>query len=260
MSKLAAELQRLEMERCTGILRAGDGAFHLVSGMVAAADCRRTPGLERLAVAAGVASAADLLRARTGSPHELTGVPRLESLALLSVFDAAYLLLATPSAPEFQPAPPHWLAAACHIPPRALVRECARRGDPAAGPWPVDLIDRAPVVPVHRIRRRRLVLTGGQVEVLAAADARRTIAALARELGRTTYGCLLAVRALTAAGLIEPPLPAAITEPAPPARPETERLPRRHARHAAPDPVPNRWAPVDHNTLIRLRAALEGLA
>ncbi|PPJ15304.1 hypothetical protein C5E44_20440 [Nocardia nova] len=48
--------------------------------------------------------------------------------------------------------------------------ECARRGDPEAGPWPAELVARTPVVPVRRARRRRIALTGGQAEVLAAAD------------------------------------------------------------------------------------------
>ncbi|MFG3519260.1 hypothetical protein ACGF5S_03275 [Nocardia nova] len=51
-----------------------------------------------------------------------------------------------------------------------LVHECARRGDPEAGPWPAELVARTPVVPVRRARRRRIALTGGEAEVLASAD------------------------------------------------------------------------------------------
>ncbi|WP_405181378.1 hypothetical protein OG225_09725 [Nocardia sp. NBC_01377] len=205
--ELAGELRRLEREERTGTLRAGDGTFHLAGGAIAFVDCRRTTGLDRLVVDSGVVSAEDWHRAGAGDAGKLVGRPRLEALAMLSVYDAAYFLLASPSVPEFRPAPAHWLAPVCRIPPRELVRECARRGDQESGPWPADLVDRAPVVPVRAGRRRRRALPCGQAEVLAAADSRRSVAGIARALGRTTYGCLVAVRDLTAAGLIEAPVP-----------------------------------------------------
>ncbi|WP_280493659.1 hypothetical protein [Nocardia asiatica] len=273
--ELAVALRRLEKEGRTGVLHAGDGAFHLAEGAIVSADCGRTTGLDRLVVEAGVATAEDWRRAGSGDPGRVLGRPRLETLAMLSVFDAAYFLLATPVVPEFRPAPPHWLAPVCHITPRVLMQECARRGDPESGPWPADLVDRAPVVPVRRVRRRRVMLTGGQAEVLAAADARRSIAGIGRELGRTTYGCLVAVRDLTAAGLIEPPAgksvpvaaePAVLAEvagePAAVARAAAEpgRLPRRRGRHSAPVTVAERVEPPDRDLLVRLQAALEELA
>ncbi|MGV9749418.1 hypothetical protein [Nocardia farcinica] len=208
---LAVALRRLEQEGRTGVLRAGDGEFHLADGVIASAHCCRATGLDRLVVAAGVATPEDWQRAGAGDPSRVLARPQLETLALLSVYDAAYFLLASTAEPEFRPAPPHWLAGVCHVRPRELVRECARRGDPESGPSPAELVDRVPVVPVRRVHRRRVVLTAGQVEVLAAADARRSITDIARDLGRTTYGCLAAVRELTAAGLLE----------APGARPET---------------------------------------
>ncbi|WP_067693408.1 hypothetical protein [Nocardia jejuensis] len=264
--ELEAELQRLESERLTGVLRAGDGAFHLTEGTITSADCRRTIALDRLAVEAGVLTAEDWRKAETGDAGALLTRPRLETLAVLSVYDAAYFLLSSSSKLEFRPAPPHWLAPVCHIPPHALVREFARRGDPQSGPWPAELVDRAPVVPVRRIRRKRLALTGGQTEVLAAADGRRNVATIARDLGRTTYGCLVAVRDLTAAGLIEPPSPMSIaagdpvvesvasvaTGPTPPLR--------RRQRPVLSVPAADRWQPVDPDVLVRVRAALEGLA
>jgi hypothetical protein len=130
-------------------------------------------------------------------------------------------------------------------------------------------------VPVRRVRRRRLVLTGGQAEVLAAADARRSVAGIGRELGRTTYGCLVAVRDLTAAGLIEPPAGISVPVAARPVAPEPVtdepvavaavsadpgRLPRRRGRHSAPVPVAERSEPPDRDLLVRLQAALEELA
>ncbi|MET8649291.1 hypothetical protein [Nocardia aurea] len=294
--ELAGELRRLEREERTGTLRAGDGTFHLAGGAIAFVDCRRTTGLDRLVVDSGVVSAEDWQRAGAGDAGKLVGRPRLEALAMLSVYDAAYFLLASPSVPEFHPAPAHWLAPVCRIPPRELVRECARRGDQESGPWPADLVDRAPVVPVRAGRRRRRALPCGQAEVLAAADSRRSVAGIARALGRTTYGCLVAVRDLTAAGLIEAPVPQRAVEPAgdlrdgdlrdsdtldaaptDEARWNTERviagqvavapggvmttpLPRRRVRSAVPESVRDRWEPVDRDVLTRILAALEELA
>ncbi|MDO3647505.1 hypothetical protein [Nocardia mangyaensis] len=236
---LAEELHRLEDQGSTGVLRTGDGEFHLVRGAIASAGCRRTIGLDRLVVEAGVATAEDWRRAGAGDPGPLLHRPRLETLALLSVFDAAYFLLASPGEPEFRPAPEHWLSPVCRVAPRAVVHECARRGDREWGPWPADLVAAVPVVPARRVRRNRVVLTGNQAEVLAAADTRRSVAEIARDLGRTTYGCLVAVRDLTAAGLIEAPEPietVAVTETV--GAIETVPVPRT-GRHLAlaPEPV-----------------------
>lgn len=258
--ELADELRRLEDEGSTGVLHAGDGVFHLAEGAITSATCRRTTGLDRLVVEAGVASAEDWQRADDGDPGPMLGRPLLETLALLSVFDAAYFLLATPVVPEFRPAPPHWLSAVCHVRPRALVRECARRSDPGSGPWPAELVDRAAVVPVRRVRRRRVVLTGSQAEVLAAADTQRSITGIARDLGRTAYGCLQAVRDLTQAGLIEPPLGAARSGDHVPVTAENPAPLRRRIRQTTPEAPPDEWEPVDQELLVRLRAALEELA
>ncbi|UFS97231.1 hypothetical protein [Nocardia huaxiensis] len=343
--ELAIELQRLENERRTGVLRTGDGAFHLADGAIACVDCRRTTALDRLVIAAGVASADAWQRAATGDPSAIlhphtesgparpvpidpdlgaapsrsasgefgavpplpapdrpegeiprsTGIlgalgharttaalttarqaaatavltpfrPRLETLVLLSIFDAAYLLLATETIAEFEPAPAHWLAELCPVAPRVVLHECDRRGALDSGPWQTDLVDRAAVVPARRIARSRVVLTAGQAEVLAAADARRSVTAIARTLDRTAYGCLQAVRDLTAAGLIEPPAPAPasilsgapeITEPTPGG---PGPLPRRRVRQAALTPAPDSWVPADRDMLLRLRAALQELA
>lgn len=255
---LAEELHRLEDQESTGVLRAGDGEFHLVRGAIASAGCRRTIGLDRLVVEAGVATAEDWRRAGAGDPGPLLHRPRLETLAVLSVFDAAYFLLASPGKPEFRPAPEHWLSPVCRVAPRAVVHECARRGHRECGPWPAELVAAVPVVPARRVRRNRVVLTGNQAEVLAAADTRRSVAEIARDLGRTTYGCLVAVRDLTAAGLIEAPEPVETVEPitAMPVQrtgrhlalaPEPVEVPVRH-RHSTPEspavPVLPRRIPV----------------
>ncbi|ONM48668.1 hypothetical protein [Nocardia donostiensis] len=256
---IAQELQRLAAERSTGVLRTRDGAFHLADGAIAAADCRRTPGLDRLAVEAGVATSEEWQRAVAGETGRMLERPQLEALALLSVFDAAYFLLSAADVPEFQPGPAHWLAAVCRVTPSALIRECARRGEPESGPWPAELVSRVPVVPVRRVRRRRVVLTGGHAEVLAAADSRRSITEIARDLGRTAYGCLEAVRDLTAAGLIEPPATTAGSAAARTGAPDAPLLHRRR-RPAVAIPAPDQWEPVDHDLLVRVRAALEELA
>ncbi|MFI6866952.1 hypothetical protein [Nocardia sp. NPDC050406] len=257
---LADEMRRLENDHSTGVLRVGDGAFQFVDGAVVFAECRRTTGLERLVVEAGVATADEWRRASAGELGDLRGRPRLEALTVLSIFDAAYFLLASSAIPEFRAAPAHWLAPVCRIAPHTLVEECARRGNPESGAWPASLVDRAPVIPARRVRRQRVVLTAGQAEVLATADTGRSISGIARDLGRTTFGCLVAVRDLTAAGLIEPPVPVVLTGPVPTSA-ETESGPRlrRRTRPAAAMPLPDRWEPVDREVLVRLRAALEEL-
>ncbi|WP_433659794.1 hypothetical protein ACQPW1_45125 [Nocardia sp. CA-128927] len=255
--ELVEELRRLEIEKRTGVLFVDDGAFHLTEGAVTSAECLRTSGLARLVMEAGVATAEDWRLAEGGHPEQVLERPQLETLALLSVFDAAYFLLTSPSIPEFRPARPHWLATVCRITPQALVQECVRRGDPAATPWPAILVDRVPVVPVRR-GRRRVVLTGGQTEVLAAADTRRNITGIGDYLGRTTYGCLVTVRELTAAGLIERPTAAAPTDPPiAPVRTAAGPPRRRRVRPAVSVPAEDRWEPVDPDLLVRLRAALE---
>ncbi|MBL1079856.1 hypothetical protein JK358_36200 [Nocardia sp. 2] len=385
--ELATELQRLEKERRTGVLRTADGAFHLTDGAIACVDCRRTTALDRLVIAAGAASADAWQRAATGDPSAITGTPaarraavplrqtaastavaqpltttdaakharaagalgalrqqrpaeqrtasglldparfgtaserdragqlstapvrdpagqwsaprglgpaaalpelgtadtpgqssataprlavvsrpRLETLVLLSIFDAAYLLLAAPGPVEFESAPAHWLSDLCAVTPRVVIHECDRRGALDPGPWHTELVDRAAVVPARRIAHRRVVLTAGQAEVLAAADARRSVTAIARTLDRTAYGCLQAVRDMTAAGLIEPPAaaPASIQHGDPEIQAPTPGgpapLPRRRVRQAALTPAPESWEPADRDMLIRLRAALQELA
>ena len=110
---------------------------------------------------------------------------------------------------------------------------------------------------MRRMRRRRIALTGGQAEVLAAADGRRTVVDIAEELGRTSYGCLVAVRDLTLAGLLQQPALSAAADSANTGTPPLVRR-RRHTVSVAP---PDHWeSPVDLDVLVRLRAALEELA
>ncbi|WP_067826487.1 hypothetical protein [Actinomadura kijaniata] len=250
---LAAELRRLERERRTGVLSVGDGgAFHLAEGAVVYAESTRTAGLEAMARASGRAVPED----RAAAVAAL-GAPLLEAMALLATFDAACLLLDPDVEPDgrrarFREGPPHWLAPFCRITPATLAHEQARRRDLLGAP---EAVDRCPVVPVRRVRRQRVILTGLQAEVLLNADGRRTPVELARDLGRSAFGCVLAVRALRDGGLVEAPPGEAPSVGA-------ERLPRRRAasREAAPAEPPGRWEPVDHDVLVRLRRALEELA
>ncbi|MCO6004686.1 hypothetical protein NE236_06810 [Actinoallomurus purpureus] len=252
---LIAALRRIEEGRRTGVLRAGDdGVLHLTDGAVTFAESRWTPAPD-----AGPPAPSD----RWPAPGRTDGAPRpvpddpagwhRETRVLLAIFDAMYFLLDSDAAPSFTERPPHRPVPECRISPTALLRECARRRDEPDAGWPSTLVDRAPVVPVRTVRRRRIVLTAPQIEVILNADGRRTPADLARDLGRTAFGCLTAVRALTAAELVRP------------ARNEPEALPVRRRRPPPQGPdgdegaASGPWAPVELDVLVRLRAGLEEL-
>ncbi|RKS79542.1 hypothetical protein BZB76_1013 [Actinomadura pelletieri DSM 43383] len=209
-------LAALESERRTGLLRVGDdGAFRVENGAVVHAESRHAPGLDDL----------------SGSDPSGSDLP-----ALLAMFDAAYFLLGSTAGPVFTEGPPH--GADQRISVATLVRERDRRRARLDAAWPDDRVDVEPVVPVRRVRRQRVILTGVQTEILINADGRRTPAELARHLGRTAFACLLAVRGLAAASLIH-------TVP----RPASGPPPPRPA-------IPAEWAPPDHELLDRLRTAL----
>ncbi|WP_018656321.1 hypothetical protein [Actinomadura flavalba] len=258
---IVTALRRAEADERTGVLHAGDeGAFFLDRGAVTYVTNRATTGLDRLVMSSGTVSAEEWGRVllavaeRDGAPLREAGrAPglgraRLEMFALLAAFDAASSLLGSAAEPRFEAGPPHWLAPVCRITPATLVLERTRRRDRLDAEWPDDRADTAPVVPVRRVRRQRVILTGLQAELLLNADGHRTAAGLALDLGRTTFGCLLAVRALAAARLIERPGPAV--------RPVAPAL----ATAPAPGEPPAFWTPPDHDVLVRLRAALEELA
>ncbi|SEG56516.1 hypothetical protein SAMN04489712_106318 [Thermomonospora echinospora] len=254
--RIAAELHRLGERRATGMLRVGaEGAFFLVDGAVTFAQHRRAPGLDELVTASGRVPAEQWWRdRRAGRPPGGLGRAELELFALLTTFDAGYFLLGSRSEAHFAEDVRHDLAPICRIAPGTLAFEAEHRRALLDAQWPSAQADEAPVVPVRRLRRQRLVLTGLQAEILLNADGRRTPAELARDLGRTAYGCLLAVRGLAADALIEhagtPRQPPGAEPPAePPAEPSAE-----------PSAVPIRWGPVDQDVLHRLRAALEQMA
>ncbi|MFD0683645.1 hypothetical protein [Actinomadura fibrosa] len=220
---VVAVLGTLERERRTGVLRAGDdGALYLDGGAVVRAESRHAPG-----------------------PEDLLGGPDPELLAL---FDAAYFVLGSEVEPQFIDGPVP--DAPCRVTAATLVHECRRRRALLASAWPSADVDVAPVVPVRRVRRQRVILTGLQAEILLNADGDAAPAELARRLGRTAFACLLAVRGLAAAALVQaPPLDGAPAAP--------------HDTPAMPDgasALPAGWAPADHDLLARLRAALAELA
>ncbi|MFA1540482.1 hypothetical protein [Actinomadura monticuli] len=205
-------LGELEREKRTGVLRVGgDGAFHVDRGAVVRAESRHAPG-----------------------PADLPGGPDPELPALLAMFDAAYFLLGSAAEPVFTEGPRRGRPTRVTV--ATLVHEQRRRRARLDAAWPDGRVDAAPVVPVRRVRRQRVILTGVQAEILLNADGRRTPARLARDLGRTAFGCLLAVRGLAAASLVR-------TDPP-------------DAPAAAPAEIPAEWAPPDHALLDRLRTAL----
>ncbi|OLT32580.1 hypothetical protein BJF79_08460 [Actinomadura sp. CNU-125] len=169
----------------------------------------------------------------------------------IALFDAACFLLGTDGEPRFTEGPVS-RGPARPVTAATLAHELHRRRALLDAEWPSADVDAAPVVPVRRVRRQRVFLTGLQAEILLNADGRHTPAELARDLGRTVFGCLLSVRGLAAASLVRAVRPGA------PADRDTGDA----AREAPPDflldggPARDGWAPADHQLLERLRAAL----
>ena len=208
-------LASVERARSTGTLHVGDeGVFHIVRGLVAGAESSRAPGVSG---------------------------PDPEPAALLAMFDAAYFLLASAAEPVFTDGPAD--PSPRRVTVATLVHERRRRRAMLDAAWPDGAVDVAPVVPVRRVRRQRVILTGLQAEILLNADGRSTPAQLARELGRSAFACLLAVRGLAAASLLRTEPPQTGPSPEPPEREE----------------IPAEWAPPDHDLLNRLRTALTEL-
>jgi hypothetical protein len=261
--RLRAELQRLAELRATGSLRLGDeGVLHLIDGAVTHAECAHAPGLGTLLTASGRLTSAAWQRVRDKgvttdhpTPARLSRA-ELQMYGLIALFDAVYFLSSSALEPSFAAGDPHWLGPLNAATPDTLfheVRRCRERLDAA---WHSPLADEAPVVPIRRLQRQRVILTGLQTELLLNADDRSTPEDLARALGRTRYGCTLAVGGLVASALIEVPSAS-----------EGVRVPRRHVggqprrtvRTALPDAEEPKWATVDLGLLGRLQDALREL-
>ncbi|MGI8336585.1 hypothetical protein ACRYCC_42145 [Actinomadura scrupuli] len=257
-SPIELELNRLAESGATGALHVGaEGSLFLTDGMVTFAQSERATSLDLLLTASGRVSEQSWQRARArGAPPatwKAATAKRLshaefETFVLLAIFDAAFFLLPSSEPAGFAEAERHWLDPIWRITPGTLAHECRRRQAQLEAAWPYALADDAPVIPIRRLRRQRVILTGLQAELLLNADGHRTVTDLARELGRTCFGSLLALRGLAAASLVH----------------VESTTPRRRRPALAPPPVnppaeapgQPRWAAVEQDLLVRLRDAL----
>ncbi|MEU6786033.1 hypothetical protein ABZ912_43170 [Nonomuraea angiospora] len=259
MTRLDALLAGLAHERSTGALRLGrNGTIFLHDGRVTYMECAQTPGVERLLTARGRMTEAALrgLQADGGCARLLEEGPltpgELQFAVLGAVLDAAFFLLPiSGTRPKFRPGERHWLGGQWFFEVAGLVRECARRRANLADIWPSAEVDTLPVRPVPWLPGHGVTLTRVQWEVIVGADHKATPLELAKQLGRSGYAVLLAVRRLAAAGLLAPP-----PDPGPTASPAPGRAaPPDAGRTTPPDalsapgraipPGPGRGVPAD---------------
>ncbi|MFD0539307.1 hypothetical protein ACFQY7_41785 [Actinomadura luteofluorescens] len=230
--RVAGALASLEREKATGLLRVGaDGAFHVDRGAVTLAESRHAPG-----------------------PGDLPDGPDPELAALLAMFDAACLLLASRAEPEFtegrRAAAPAGDGGDARPraapPPRPPRRRLARRerGRRPGGAGPAR----------HAAARHPDRPPGGD----PAQRRRQTHPSAARPRARADGVRVPARRARARRGVAAPDRPARRVRRR--ARPGGARS-ARSARSARPRRRPRRlgaadWAPTDHDLLVRLHAAL----
>ncbi|NRQ33849.1 hypothetical protein HII36_18610 [Nonomuraea sp. NN258] len=273
MAPLDTLLTGLARERSTGALRVGrQGTIFLTDGRVTYMECAQTPGVERLLTANGRVpeSALRKLQADGGCDRLLregrVTLGELQYAVLGVVLDAAFFLLpATGSRPKFRPGERHWLGGQWFFDVPGLVRECARRRAQLARIWPSAEVDSAPVRLATRLPGHGVALSRVQWEIIAAGEREATPLELARQLGRTAYSVLLAVRYLAAAGLLAAP---DVQEAAAEAVQEAPALPRRTRRQSERPPERDRHPfgpamtgdPTDLSLLMRLKKALEELS
>ncbi|MEU6795087.1 hypothetical protein ABZ907_25595 [Nonomuraea wenchangensis] len=279
MTRLDSLLAGLARERSTGALRVGrSGTIFLSDGRVTYMECAQTPSLERLLTARGRMSEAALrgVRSDGGCDRLLREGSitqgELQYAVLGVVLDAAFFLLPmSGTRPKFRPGEEHWLGGQWFFDVAGLVRECARRRAQLAGIWPSADVDTSPVRPATALAGHGVTLDRIQWEVLVGADRRATPLELAKQIGRSGYSVLLAVRRLAAAGLLCPPDP-----PGPPGEDpsfaEDERTLPKRARGELPRPPhhpeapglpagpPVTGDPTDIALLLRLKKALEELS
>ncbi|MCD0449891.1 hypothetical protein LO762_11925 [Actinocorallia sp. API 0066] len=267
MRTVRARLESLAEAGATGTLSLGDdGAFHLVDGAVVHAETAHTPSLRELLTASGrlTEQGWELLRAQgpghgPASPARL-GAAEFEAHALIHFFDAAFFLARSGHEPRFEDGKAPYWPECLAVDPVTLCVEIRRRRVLLDAAWPSPLADDEPVRPLRRVSRQRVILTGLQAEILLNADGRKTPSGLARELGRTRFGCVLAVRGLVASALVRPPGSddggARAEDGAPAPRiggaPRWESQPRDGA-------FPAKWAHADLELLARLHDALREL-
>ncbi|NUR88183.1 MAG: transcriptional regulator [Nonomuraea sp.] len=264
MARLDTLLAGFARERSTGALRVGRaGTIYLDEGRVTFMECAQTPSAERLMILRGRISESALRRFQAdGGCDRLLVESRitlgeLQYLVLGAVLDAAFFLLpATGTRPKFQPGQRHWLGGRWFFEVAGLVRETARRRARLAHVWPCADADAAPVRPAARLSGTRVTLSDTQWEVLVGADRESTPLELARQLGRSGYSVLLAVRELACAGLIEAaaPLPRRGERPALERPPHDAQAPRMALGPAVTAD------PTDLTLLMRLKKALEEMS
>ncbi|MCK2212554.1 DUF4388 domain-containing protein [Actinomadura sp. ATCC 31491] len=271
MTRLDTLLAGLARERSTGALRVGrSGTIFLSDGRVTYMECAQVPSLERLLTARGRMTEAALraVQAEGGCARLLQEGSltqgELQYAVLGAVLDAAFFLLPmNGTRPKFRPGEEHWLGGQWFFDVAGLVRECARRRAQLATVWPAADVDVSPVRPVAALPGHGVTLDRVQWEVLVRADHKATPLELAKQVGRSGYSVLLAVRRLAAAGLLAAPDPQPAEDearlpkrargelPRPPHHPEAPRLP------AGP---PITGDPTDIALLLRLKKALEELS
>ncbi len=282
MTKLDSLLAGLARERSTGALRVGrSGTIFLSEGRVTYMECAHTPSFERLLTARGRMSEAALRGAQSDGGRDRLlregsiTQGELQYAVLGVVLDAAFFLLPmSGTRPKFRPGEEHWLGGQWFFDVAGLVRECARRRAQLAGIWPSADVDTSPVRPATALAGQAVTLDRVQWEVLVQADRRATPLELAKQIGRSGYSVLLAVRRLAAAGLLCPPDPPdgpPGQDPDPLSAGDERTLPRR-ARGELPRPPhhpeaprlpagpPVTGDPTDIALLLRLKKALEELS
>lgn len=204
-------LGSLERERRTGLLRVGgDGTVHVDRGAVVHAESPHAPGPRP-----GGADPELRRCSRCSTPPTSSSAPRPSRCSPRG---------RRAGVPSGSPWRRSCTSGAAPRPPR---RRLAGRG-----------VDAAPVVPVRRVRRQRVILTGVQAEILLNADGGAPPAAGPRP---RPDGVRLPARGPRPRRRVpDPDGPARRPRPPPPPRAE----------------IPAEWAPADHDLLGRLRAAL----
>jgi hypothetical protein len=241
-------LADLAASRATGALHVGSdppGLLHFVDGHVTHAASPMAPGVGDLLTIGGRIPVSVWQSAmESGMPDNRVGAALIEQghltrgeleLCVLGViYDAAYFVLAERPVPvRFEVDRPHWLGAVTGVPVDALTAEIRRRRAMLTDILDDPGFDRAPVVPVTRVRRDRIRLSAVQWEIVLHADGQRTPTGMARHLGRAAYACLQEVRRLAADGLVRLPAPAdTATTPA-----DTATTPAQDAPVRAADPA-----------------------
>jgi hypothetical protein len=205
----------------SGALRVLDppgGTVYLLDGGVEFAECSVAAGIERLLTASGrlpaevwrTAVNAGRAQNRVGEQLLETGLlttAELESVVLLSLYDAAHFLFDLDATTRFEPGARHHLGYGRPLDLKLVNQEVDRRKLLLADAWPDAAIDTAAVVPQRRLRDQCVALTALQWEVVANSDRRRTPVDLARLLGRDTFTVMLEVRRMVRSGLVEPGRP-----------------------------------------------------